>query len=46
MEGKELNEPFIAPLAEFDTEEQMRGCMQNNPDICGNNGLPGICAFV
>lgn len=46
MEEKELKVPFNAPLTEFDTEEQTRGCRQNNPDICGNNGLPGICAFV
>lgn len=46
MEEKELKVPFNAPLTEFDTEEQTRGCRQNNPDICGNNGLPGICAFI
>lgn len=22
------------------------GCRANNPDICGNNGMDGVCAFV
>lgn len=38
--------PFNAPLNELDTELQTYGCRQNNPDICGNNGLAGVCAFV
>ena len=38
--NKELRVPFNAPLREEDTEEQTFGCRQNNPDICGNNGLP------
>ncbi len=38
--------PFNAPLNEGDTETQTYGCRQNNPDICGSNGLEGICAFV
>lgn len=37
--------PFNAPLSSFDTEEQTYGCRQNNPDICGSNNLPNICAF-
>ena len=41
-----LKVPFNAPLNEFDTETQTFGCRQNNPEICGNNGLPGVCAFV
>lgn len=36
---------FNAPLQEGDNEKQTVGCRQNNPDICGNNMLPGICAF-
>ena len=44
--NKELRVPFNAPLREEDTEEQTFGCRQNNPDICGNNGLPELCAFV
>ncbi|MCR5110433.1 MAG: hypothetical protein K6B38_05940 [Ruminococcus sp.] len=42
---KELHFKFNAPLHEQDTEEQTYGCRQNNPDICGNNGISGICAF-
>ena len=38
--------PFNAPLNEQDTETQTYGCRQNNPDICSNKSLPGICAFV
>lgn len=38
--------PFNAPLNPQDTEKQTFGCRQNNPDICGNNGKPNICAFV
>ena len=37
---------FNAPLNEKDTEDQTYGCRQNNPDICGFNGLKGVCAFV
>ncbi len=43
---KDLKINFNAPLREEDTATQTYGCRQNNPDICGNNGLPGICAFV
>lgn len=46
MNEKELRIPFNAPLNEADTELQTYGCRQNNPDICGNNGLAGVCAFV
>lgn len=38
--------PFDAPLNDKDRETQTYGCRQNNPDICGSNGLVGICAFV
>ena len=38
--------PFNAPLYPLDTESQTMGCRANNPDICGNNGLSGICAFA
>lgn len=37
---------FNEPLNEKDTEQQTYGCRANNPDICANNGLPGICAFT
>jgi hypothetical protein len=46
MNEKELRIPFNAPLNEQDTETQTYGCRQNNPNICGNNGLADICAFV
>lgn len=41
----ELHFGFNAPLNEYDTENQTYGCRQNNPDICGLNGIEGICAF-
>ena len=46
MKNEELKIAFNAPLMEQDTEDQTYGCRQNNPDICVNNGLPGVCAFV
>lgn len=42
---KDLHVPFHAPLNEGDTELQTIGCRANNPDICANNGIPGLCAF-
>ena len=45
MNKKDLSIPFSAPLNPQDTEQQTYGCRANNPDICGNNGLPNICAF-
>jgi hypothetical protein len=44
--GKELKVPFKAPLNEFDTESQTYGCRANNPDICANCYIEGVCAFV
>jgi hypothetical protein len=35
-----------APLDEYDTATETHGCRHTNPDICGNNGLSAICAFV
>ncbi|SFL39103.1 hypothetical protein SAMN05216390_12412 [Lachnospiraceae bacterium KH1T2] len=46
MNEKELKIPFNNPLNSLDTESQTYGCRQNNPNICGNNGIPGICAFA
>ena len=46
MSMKELHIPFSAPLHSEDTENQTFGCRQNNPNICANNLMPGICAFV
>lgn len=41
-----LKIPVKAPLNSEDSETQTYGCRQNNPDICKNNGLPNVCAFV
>lgn len=38
--------PFSAPLHEKDSDIETVGCRANNPDICSNNGLEGICAFA
>lgn len=46
MSSKALRIPFNDPIKPGDTEYQTVGCRQNNPDICANNCLPGICAFV
>lgn len=43
---KKLRVSFRATLNEGDTEDQTYGCRANNPDICGNNGMDGVCAFV
>lgn len=45
-EAKKLRVPFKAPLQPGDTENVTVGCRANNPDICINNGLDGICAFA
>ena len=41
-----LKVSFNAPLNESDTETQTFGCRANNPDICGNNSVPNVCAFA
>lgn len=46
MEEKGLKIGFHAPLNDRDSETQTYGCRANNPDICANNGLTGVCAFV
>lgn len=46
MSEKDLKVPYNAPLNEQDTENQTYGCRANNPDICANNGLFGVCAFA
>lgn len=33
-------------LNPIDNEYQTYGCRHTNPDICSNNGLPNVCAFV
>lgn len=35
-----------APLNKLDTESTTYGCRQNNPKICKNCYMDGICAFV
>lgn len=42
----ELHFEFNDLLNEKDTDSQTFGCRANNPDICGNNGLSGVCAFA
>ena len=44
--NKKLKIPFKAPLNGLDSPEQTYGCRANNPDICANCYLEGICAFV
>lgn len=46
MTDKDLRIPYSAPLNELDTDTQTFGCRQNNPDICANNMISGICAFA
>lgn len=46
MNEKLLKIPFSAPLNEQDSETQTYGCRQNNPNICANNSILGICAFT
>ena len=46
MNNNQLHIPFAASLNEVDTETQTYGCRANNPDICANNGLNGVCAFA
>ena len=45
MSEKKLRVPFSAPLNDKDTETQTYGCRANNPDICANNSIQGMCAF-
>lgn len=37
---------FHEPLRPKDTATQTEGCRHSNPDICANNQLFDICAFV
>ena len=46
MTEKELKVPFSAPINELDSELQTYGCRANNPDICINNSVQGVCAFT
>lgn len=46
MSEKGLKVLFSASLNELDTELQTYGCSANNPDICANNSVDGVCAFT
>ena len=46
MEKSILHVNFNAPLNPLDREDCTYGCRANNPDICINNSLDGICAFT
>jgi len=37
---------FHDPLDPQDTETETVGCRHTNPSICGNNMMPGTCAFA
>jgi hypothetical protein len=37
---------YNLPLHPKDTEKQTFGCRKPNPDICVQNLLPNVCAFV
>jgi hypothetical protein len=43
---KSLRVSSNAPLQLDDTTNITVGCRANNPDICANNGIEGICAFT
>lgn len=43
---KELKIALNEPLHPEDTETQTYGCRANNPNICANNYLQGVCAFA
>lgn len=45
-ETKSLRVSFKSPLQPGDTESVTIGCRANNPNICANNGLEGVCAFA
>ena len=44
--NKQIKVAFNAPLHEKDTEIQTFGCRANNPDICRNNSITDVCAYV
>lgn len=46
MSEKSLRYSLKAPLNDGDTETQTYGCRANNPDICKNCYVEGICAFA
>ena len=46
MNEKELRFSLKAPLNEGDSEIQTYGCRANNPSICKNCYVEGVCAFT
>lgn len=46
MNEKELRFSLKAPLNNGDSETQTYGCRANNPDICNNCYVEGVCAFA
>ncbi len=46
MSEKNLRYSLNAPLNDGDTETQTYGCRANNPDICKNCYVDGLCAFT
>lgn len=46
MSKKNLRYSLKAPLNDGDTATQTYGCRANNPDICKNCYVDGICAFA
>ncbi len=46
MSEKDLKFSLKEPLNEGDTETQTYGCRANNPTICKNCYIEGVCAFT
>lgn len=46
MSNNELRFSIKQKLNIQDTENQTYGCRANNPDLCKNCYIDGICAFI
>ncbi len=46
MNYKEIQVKYNAPLNKLDLETQTYGCRANNPNICKNAYVEGVCAFT
>lgn len=46
MNEKKLKFSLKTPLHNEDTENQTYGCRANNPTICKNCYIEGVCAFT
>jgi len=46
MDEKKYRIPLRAPLHKDDTQNQTFGCRANDPSICKNCYVEGICAFT